>query len=1088
MWNNFSPTEESFQMDEGPEVTKERQRHVFEKKIEEHGLWNGVETIPGMDEIAESWEENEQDDVLSEILHNLSLQDEEAGAEDQPSHSDQLAWFPYNSKLEFLLDTIDNLPRLRISSSIMKVVIWLLQEVGVKNVPSFNKLRETQHQIRKGNGVPTVSWKSPKGNAFSFNDPRAIVANDWMNPLVRPHIRRYPVIPSEGVISEVWHARKWREDCDRHILSPMYDSGDERHFFIDEPAELADGGLIIPLRWLEDEGGKIYADAWEIKVEQSIGTINDEKIILVEAEHLRKSMMDLTDEKRLPAWSSQTIDAGHLTRMPNPLRALAEGDPIYTSFIDIFGDDVSGNKSKSWNKHWNIYFSHRNLPRKLLNHTLHIHFISTSTHATVPEQFEGVKHVIDEPVKVCHPTTGKITRFRIFCNCEPGDNPAQSEVSGHIGGNGNLPCRKCGLGGSQKEKETDTVFEAFFHPGELRSAKQNLECVEAQLKKACLGIASHVSELQTNTGIKDAFTQHWIEDLIARARAQQKLEPHRSNKAIQADLMIWVKEHRSAILNPFLTMKGTDIALDTPVEILHTILLGVVKYGWFGTHDSWNPTNQKVYSTRLQSTDSLGLSLPPIRASYIMQYANSLIGRQLKTVVQVNAFHVFDLVNALQFSLIKAIGELSALLWFPEIRNLEQYLSDVEVAAANVLDIAALIDPTKIVAKLKYHLLVHLRADIIRFGPLVGVATEVFESFNAIFRYCSILSNHLAPSRDIAHQLAEQETVKHLLSGWVQAGASVRDFIKADRVLQTLVGWIDDSPKPLGFVKLPPEKREKDRKRKAQEILPWAATAAVSTLNAQVFPINATLQWHYGSSVIARSQDECVKGSWVFAQTPYPGSNIPITGRIVEILQDTTKCHRYIVLDVYHIAAARHNFFGMPILARRFDEKTTILVGSESILFEFNAQHNCKDAACKASGRRKAMQERIESNVDESFIEHKPLDQYLINIHAFHNAHLLREVLPRALVQPIPFMPNRIAHHAAIAKDLRSTQEAKREAATTKAADRKRATELGLGTEANSGSNGQKRKRTKTKDTRVGLNQESGQGSATNNTNGPGPL
>jgi hypothetical protein len=123
---------------------------------------------------------------------------------------------------------------------------------------------------------------------------------------------------------------------------------------------------------------------------------------------------------------------------------------------------------------------------------------------------------------------------------------------------------------------------------------------------------------------------------------------------------------------------------------------------------------------------------------------------------------------------------------------------DVEIAAANVLDLFALIEPVKMTSKLKLHLLVHLKADILRFGPLVGVATETFECFNAIFRFCSIYSNHLAPSRDIAFQLASQEVLKHRLTGgwwpaadgkWKRPGPSVRNFIHDHPTLQALVGW-----------------------------------------------------------------------------------------------------------------------------------------------------------------------------------------------------------------------------------------------------------------------------------------------------------
>ena len=83
------------------------------------------------------------------------------------------------------------------------------------------------------------------------------------------------------------------------------------------------------------------------------------------------------------------------------------------------------------------------------------------------------------------------------------------------------------------------------------------------------------------------------------------------------------------------------------------------------------------------------------------------------------------------------------------------------------------------------------------------------------------------------------------------------------------------------------------------------------------------------------------------------------------------------------------------------------------------------------------MQERVESGLSKTYIEHQPIDRFVINTHAFHNAHFLRAILPRSLVAPIPLYENRVEKHHEIARNLQTTQDSKRTAAKARAALKK---------------------------------------------------
>ena len=69
----------------------------------------------------------------------------------------------------FILDMLDNMPRLRLSTDHLKLFIWALNELGVPDVPSLKRFRDMQDRLTKVTNVRTTLKKSPQGEPFYQN-------------------------------------------------------------------------------------------------------------------------------------------------------------------------------------------------------------------------------------------------------------------------------------------------------------------------------------------------------------------------------------------------------------------------------------------------------------------------------------------------------------------------------------------------------------------------------------------------------------------------------------------------------------------------------------------------------------------------------------------------------------------------------------------------------------------------------------------------------------------------------------------------------------------------------------------------------
>ncbi|KAL0057492.1 hypothetical protein AAF712_015862 [Marasmius tenuissimus] len=422
-------------------------------------------------------------------------------------------------------------------------------------------------------------------------------------------------------------------------------------------------------------------------------------------------------------------------------------------------------------------------------------------------------------------------------------------------------------------------------------------------------------------------------------------------------------------------------------------LLGGKKYVWHEASKDWSDEQGELFATRLEACLLEGLTTAPPRARYLVKYKKSLIGKQFKVLQQLGVFALQDLVPSKLMDLWKAAGTLGAYIWFPEIHDMEQYLEDLTVAIGNFFDIWSQFDPSRILTKVKLHILTHLPEDIRRFGPAVLYSTEVFEG------------------RDISRDLAGKERSKHMVSGgWWKDGENGSEYICAGpKVVQMAslpevrrrIGWTETSKlKPdllSGTVKLVSQKQ--------RQSLTWED---IGLSEFQPNPLDPQILWHKCRYIVSQSGDRCERHAWVMCRA----TETSFLGRIALIATPVNsppdKENTMVAVERFDVMPDLHGQLDMPVVVPANFKQ--VLSAAVNTISPSRARVRISPNQISSDTGSHERQERIETSRLKSCVVHNSTQR----------------VLPRDLVKPRPHLADRRMAHDTISSALQVTEPQRR--------------------------------------------------------------
>ncbi|KAJ7110514.1 hypothetical protein C8R44DRAFT_833390 [Mycena epipterygia] len=869
-------------------------------------------------------------------------------------------------------------PRSCFSEKELNATRWYAKKNGVSGQPTIRQVKNHRPDILNVAGVSTSLVDGDLGNVFAINDWPKIIEHEFANPLVRKHLHLYPE-DSGCRLEEARQAAKWKEEVDGNVSAPMARAENGKDYYVEEAAlaNIDDEGTVgpvMPMRWFTRHG-----IIWAV-VHRLWATENRDAYIIdgtpggcfelpLTAFFLTSEDLDSRDCQQrysLPPLKFAGVlhDSTRALRpwdqpLINPWRVKAKGLRVHSVPLWTYCDDTSGNVSKKWNKHNSVLFTLAGLPREYSQMLYNVHFMATSNIAPPLEMMEAVTNMLRD---------ARETGIRVW-DCEfkeyvlvvpwilafQGDNPMSSEFASHIGMQGNYFCRVCKATSSKKTRAPGDAGEIerlkdFMTAGSRRSKTDTIADLEKQLERAINGAPSAVSEMATGTGSKDKHFQHFIDKLQEAAnKLREEQKDQDSERTISKAAEVKAMLHRlrdempENLFNPVLSILDFDANSDSPVEILHVVLLGVVKYWWRDAVSRQTSKGKEELRTRLSSIDTAGLNCSRLRGNMYVQYAGSLVGRDFRVILQVAPVVLHGLIPAAHYEGWLALCKLAPLMFQPAIEDLTVYTTHLEDAV---------------------------------FDFLAATAMWNTQWFNKP-KLRSVHSTKHAPSLDIGASFAHLHAIRHLVSGGFvlndthglplpfprQAGPQVTALLDDDEFLKfmSMTGLKEDSR--AGFY------------TPLHGACAWDETLASQCgLRSPLDPNVAVLRCR---TLILNGGDLADIGKYIIYQTTSTAT--PRVGRVEEILvEDLTSRLLGVLVSQCEIGP---NI--MPYSLPSCTVDTTSLSYHflrDELLCAINVVHNCAGNGCISSTTRQVIQEReIIADKFESELKHpiRPDDCFL---------------------------------------------------------------------------------------------------------------